>query len=135
MALKDYIEEWVIALRPNLEPIAYLLDPEVLEIAAGDFSLRAAEEVLVGELLRPQDVASGRFAAARYGAHNAPIPWIMGEAASYAELYDGQFSMSLGLFHGVAAGLGPLVDYLDTNGCSDIRVEFLDYGNGVSLRE
>ena len=133
--LKLYIEEWVVALRPNLDPIAYLLDPVVLARAASDFSQQAAEEVLVGELIRPQDVASGRFAAARYGAHDAPIPWIMGEAASYAELYDGQLSMSLGLFHGVAAGLGPLVDYLETGGCSDIKVEFLDYGLGVSLRE
>lgn len=89
----------------------------------------------MGELIRPQDVASGRFAAARYGAHDAPIPWIMGEAAAYAELYDEQLSMSLGLFDGVAAGLGPLVDYLDANGCGDIRAEFLDYGYGVSLRE
>lgn len=133
--LKTYIEEWVIALRPNLDPIAYLLDPVVLERAAGEFSLRAAEEVLVGELIRPQDVASGQFAAARYGAHAAPIPWIMGEAASYAELYDDRLSMSLALFNGVAAGLGPLVDYLEANGCGDIRVEFLDYGYGVSLRE
>ncbi len=133
--MEAYIEEWVIALRPNLEPIAYLLDPEVMEIAARDFSERAANEVLVGELIRPQDVASGQFAAARYGAHHAPIPWIMGEAASYAELYDDQFSMSFGLFHGVAAGLGPLVDYLDANDCADIRVNFLDYGYGVSLRE
>lgn len=133
--LRDYIEEWVIALRPNLDPIAYLLDPVVLERAAGEFSERAAQEVLVGELIRPQDVASGRFAAARYGAHDAPIPWIMGEAAAYAELYDGEFSMSLGLFHGVAAGLGPVVDYLDAHGCRDIRAEFLDYGYGVSLRK
>ena len=80
-------------------------------------------------------MASGQFAAARYGAHDAPIPWIMGEAVSYAELYDGDLSMSLGLFHGVAAGLGPLVDYLEASGCGDIRVRFLDYGYGVSLRE
>ena len=59
----------------------------------------------------------------------------MGEAASYAELYDDRLTMSLGLFHGVAAGLGPLVDYLETNGCADIKVEFLDYGYAVSLRE
>ena len=59
----------------------------------------------------------------------------MGEAASYAELYDDRFTMSLGLFNGVAAGLGPLVDYLEANGCSDIKVEFLDYGYGASLRE
>ena len=133
--MKDYIEEWVIALRPNLDAIAYLLDPAVLDSAASDFSARAAREVLVGELIRPQDVASGQFAAARYGAHKAPIPWIMGEAASFAELYDDQLSMSLGLFQGVAAGLGPLVDYLDANDCHDIRVNFLDYGYGVSLRE
>ena len=133
--MQAYIQEWVIALRPNLDAIAYLLDPNVLEGAAAEFARRAATEVLVGELIRPQDVASGQFAAARYGAHNAPIPWIMGEAASYAELYDDRFSMSLGLFHGVAAGMGPLVDYLEANGCADIKVEFLDYGYGVSLRE
>jgi hypothetical protein len=133
--LQDYIEGWVVASRPNLDAIAYLLDPDVFESAAAEFSQRAAVEVLVGELIRPQDVASGQFAAARFGAHDAPIPWIMGEAASYAELYDGQFSMSLGLFHGVAAGLGPLVDYLEANGCNDIRAEFIDYGHGVSLRD
>ena len=133
--LKLYIQEWVVALRPNLDPIAYLLDPVVLAGSASDFAQRAAEEVLVGELIRPQDVASGRFAASRFGAHDAPIPWIMGEAASYAELYDDQLSMSLGLFHGVAAGLGPLADYLDEQGCADIRAEFLDYGQGVAQRE
>jgi len=133
--MKAFIEEWVIALRPNLDPIAYLLDPDVLESAASEFSERAATEVLVGELTRPQDVASGQFAAARYGAHDAPIPWIMGEAASYAELYDDEFSMSLGLFHGVAAGMGPLVDFIAASECADIRVNFLDYGYAVSLRE
>jgi hypothetical protein len=133
--LQEYIEGWVVAMRPNLEPIGYLLDPEVMQVAATEFSYRAAVEVLMGELIRPQDVASGQHQAARYGAHDAPIPWIMGEAASYAELYDDQLSMSLGLFHGVASGLGPLVDYLDENGCTDIRVDFLDYGHGVGLRE
>jgi hypothetical protein len=133
--MQAYIEELIIAYRPDLEAIAYLLDPQVLETAAADFAERAAREILVGELIRPQDVASGQFAAAPYGAHDAPIPWIMGEAKSYAELYDDDFSMSLGLFNGVAAGLGPLVDYLDANGCGDIRVEFLDYGYGVSLRD
>jgi hypothetical protein len=133
--MQAFIEELVIAYRPNLDAIAYLLDPDVLETAASDFAERAAQEILVGELIRPQDVASGQFAAARYGAHDAPIPWIMGEAATYAELYDDELSLSLGLFHGVAAGLGPLVDYLEANGCHDIRVEFLDYGYGVSLRE
>ena len=46
----------------------------------------------------------------------------------------GEVSLSLSLFHGVAAGLGPLVDYLDGNGCGDIKVAFTDYGYGVSLR-
>jgi hypothetical protein len=58
----------------------------------------------------------------------------MGEAPSYAEQQDDKLTMSLGLFHGVAAGLGPLVDYLEANGCGDLRVNFLDYGEGASLR-
>jgi hypothetical protein len=132
--LAAYIEEWILASRPDLEPLASLLDAEVLRSSAPQFARQAAVEVLAGELTRPQDVASGQFAAAPFGAHSAPIPWIMGEAPSYAEQQDDKLTMSLGLFHGVAAGLGPLVDYLEANGCGDLRVNFLDYGEGASLR-
>jgi hypothetical protein len=132
--LEAYVGGWLITGRPDLEPLTGLLDPEVLAASAPEFARRAAVAVLAGEERRPQDVASGQFAAAPFGAHNEPIPWIMGEAATYAGLEDGQVSLSLGLFNGVAAGLGPLVDYLDANGCTDIKVAFNDYGYGVSLR-
>jgi hypothetical protein len=132
--LAAYIEEWILASRPDLEPLAPLLDPVVLETSAAQFARRAAVEVLAGALTRPQDVASGQFAAAPFGAHDALIPWIMGEAPSYAEQQDDRLTMSLGLFQGVAAGLGPLVDHLTANGCGDLRVNFLDYGYGASLR-
>ena len=102
--------------------------------SASEFARSVAVEVLAGRQIRPQTVASGQFAAAPYGAHNAPIPWVMGGAATYAGLEDDQLSLSLSLFHGVAAGLGPLMDHLEANGCSDIRVAFADYGYGVSLR-
>ena len=132
--LRAYIESWVISGRPNLEPLADYLDQDVVAESAADFSRRAALEVRAGRETRPVNVASGQFAASRFGAHNAPVPWIMGEARTYAGLHGDELSLSLGIFHGVAAGLGPLADYLEANGCGDIRASFIDYGAGLERR-
>ncbi len=133
--LTIFVEDWVLAHRPDLEPLGELLDPGVFEAAAQEFAHRVAAGVLAGQETRPPTVASGQFAAAPYGAHQAPLPWIMGEAVTYAGLDGDQLWLSLGLFHGVAAGLGPMVDYLTQNGCGDIKVAFTDYGYGISLRQ
>jgi len=132
--LRAYIESWVISGRPNLEPLADYLDQDVVAESAADFARRAALEVRAGRETRPVNVASGQFAASRFGAHDSPVPWIMGEARTYAGLHGDELSLSLGLFHGVAAGLGPLVDYLEANGCGDIRASFIDYGAGLERR-
>ncbi len=131
--LQAYIENWIVATRPDLEPLAEYLDPVVVETAASELARRATLQVLAGHETRPANVASGQFAAFRYGAHEHPMPWIMGEARTYAGLGYDELTLSLGLFHGVAAGLGPLSDYLMANGCDEIRVAFSDYGLGVSM--
>ena len=89
--------------------------------------------MLAGRETRPPNVASGQFAASRFGAHESDVPWIMGDARSYVGLGYTELTMSLGLFHGVAAGLGPMVEYLDEHGCDEIRIAFNDYGVGLSL--
>jgi len=68
----------------------------------------------------------------RFDASNSSNVTSSGD--TYAGLQGGQLSLSLGLFHGVAAGLGPLSDYLVANGCKDIRASFIDYGQGVRLQ-
>jgi hypothetical protein len=133
--LASYIETRILAARPDLEPIVDYLDPVVVERSAVDIARRAASQVLAGHETRPPSIASGQFAASRFGAHESIVPWIMGDARAYAGLGYGELTMSLGLFHGVAAGFGPLVDYLHANGCDEIRVAFNDYGVGVSLME
>ena len=134
-ALELFVVDWINGHRPDLEPLMGYLDPIVVEASAREFARRVAAGVLAGQETRPSTVASGRFLAAQYGAHDAEVPWIMGEAVTYAGLDDERLWLSLGLFHGVAAGLGPLVDYLTEEGCGDIRIAFGDYGYGISLRE
>jgi hypothetical protein len=132
--VQDYVEGWVLGSRPDLGTLPDFLDATVLETSASDFARRAALTVLAGSDTRPRTVASGQYAAAPFGAHDAPIPWIMGDAVTYTGLDGDQMTMSLSLFNGVAAGLGPLVDYITDGGCGDIRVAFNDYGYGVSLQ-
>jgi hypothetical protein len=131
--LSSYIEDSIVATRPDLEPLVEYLDPVVVETADKAIAQRAASQVLVGRQTRPPNIASGQFAASRYGAHDSEVPWIVGDARAYAGLGYGELTMSLGLFHGVAAGLGPMVEYLDQNGCDEIRIAFTDYGLGVSV--
>jgi hypothetical protein len=131
--LRSYIEGWIVATRPDLEPLAEFLDQDVVATAAREFSRRAALQVLAGRETRPANVVSGQFAASRFGAHDALMPWIMGEVRAYAGLGFEELTLSLGLFHGVAAGLGPMTAYLAENGCDEIRISFVDYGLGVSL--
>jgi len=132
--LRAYIAAWVLVGRPDLEPLAEFLDEDVIAASAEGFSRRAALQVRAGQETRPPNIASGQFAAAPFGAHSEPVPWIMGEARTYAGLGDGELTLSLGLFNGVAAGLGALTDHLSDNGCERIRASFVDYGRGVNLR-